>query len=252
MRIRERSLREARQAVPGLGIAMMAVLGLLSGCAQRPLLERAIAARGGALASLVIGAEARVHAGAPGTWQYTRAYRSPDRYAWRIVTADEPLSHLFDGALVRCFVGNAEVSCDPSPDAPLRTHARWTAVMNLDALRAPGVTLQPLEARDLPDGVREGFSATFAGGATYRLGFDDRTLLVWAAGPLDLSPFAKGEATARFTDYRRTAHLRLPFAVTYWIGASRIADEKILAYCPEPPALTAESFADPEKLPDCP
>jgi hypothetical protein len=231
---------------------MIVVLGLLAGCARRPLLDRAIAARGGALPSVVIGAEARVHAGAPGTWQYTRAYRSPDRYAWRIVTADEPLSHLFDGRLVRCFVGGAEVSCDPSPDAPLRTHARWTAVVNLDALRAPGVTLEPLAARDLPDGVREGFSASFAEGATYRLGFDERTLLVWAAGPLDLSPFAKGDAAARFADYRRTGGLLLPFAVTYWVAESRIADEKILAYCVEPAALTEESFADPERLPDCP
>lgn len=197
-------------------------------------------------------AEAEVYVGAPGTWRYTRAFLSPGLYGWRIVTADEPISHLFDGTAVHCFIGETLVSCDPSPHAPLRTHARWTAVVNLDALRAPGVAVTPLAAGELPDGIREGLAATFPDGARYRLGFDDRTLLVWAEGPLDLSPVVVGAVTARFADHRPAAHLLLPFAASYRFGADTIVDEKVLAACVDPPDLTAASFGDPRKLPGCP
>lgn len=93
---------------------------------------------------------------------------------------------------MRSFVGTAEVSSDASPCAPLRTHARWTAVVGLDALRAPGVTLTALTAADLPAGVHEGLLATYPDGAAYRLGFDERALLVWVQGPLDFSPVRQG------------------------------------------------------------
>jgi hypothetical protein len=44
----------------------------------------------------------------------------------------------------------------------------------------------------------------------------------------------------------------LPFAVSYSLGASVIADEKVLAACVDPPTLTASSFTDPDRLPECP
>jgi hypothetical protein len=102
------------------------------------------------LAGLVLSAESRVYAGVPGTWQYTRAFMLPDRYGWKIVTAADPMCHLFDGEAVRCFIGTDEVSCDPSPQAPLRTHALWTAAVNLDALRGANVAVAPLAASELP------------------------------------------------------------------------------------------------------
>ena len=201
---------------------------------------------------MVIRAEAQVHAGAPGRWQWTRAFLVPDLYAWKIVTAAEPHYHLYDGATARSFIGSAEVSSDASANAPLRLHTRWTAVTNLDALRAGGVVLAPLPASDLPARAAEGLVVTLPDGTRYRLAFDARTLLVWAQGPLDFSPVAKGDAIARFGDHRRTGGLLLPFSTSYAIGDLRLADETALAICVDPPDLTPESFTDPAQLPECP
>lgn len=225
---------------------------LIGGCAPRPLLDRAIAARGGPLAGLTVRVEDQVHAEIPGTWHCTRTFLVPDRYAWKIITTADPIYHLFDGTTVRCFIGGAEVSSDTNPCAPLRSHARWTAVVNLDALRGPDVVLTPLDAAELPEGVREGLSARFPDGAVYRLGFDNRTLLVWARGPLDFSPFGKGEASARFSDQRRAGPLVLPFATSYAFGTTPLVDETVLAACVDPAGLTPASFANPIGLPDCP
>jgi hypothetical protein len=224
---------------------------IVAGCAPRPLLERAIRARGGPLNGLVMRTENRVYVGAPGTWECTRVFLAPDRYAWKIVTAAEPHYHLFDGTTARSFIGQAEVSSDASPAAPLRSHARWTAVVNLDALRTLGVTVTPLEPTELPAGVREGLHVNFSDGTAYSLGFDERTLLAWARGPLDLSPAAKGDVTARFSDYRRTASLLLPFTTKYFVGALPLAEERAVAICVDPPGLTPSSFVDPAQFPEC-
>lgn len=188
----------------------------------------------------------------PGAWQCTRYLLAPDRYGWRIVTAADPIYLLFDGQAARSFVGTAEVAHDTRPDTPLRSHARWTAVANLDALRADGVVLSALPAAELPQGVHEGLAADFPDGARYRLGFDQRTWLVWLQGPLDLSPFSAGEVTARFTDHRRVDGRVLPFAASYAFGPLPIFDESVRAACVDPADLTAASFADPTLLPDCP
>jgi hypothetical protein len=223
-----------------------------AGCAPRPLLERAIAARGGPLHGVVLCAEARVFAGVPGRWRFTRAYLAPGRYAWRIETAGEPDSYLFDGSLVRSFIGDAEVARDASPGAALRSHARWTGVMLLDGLDAPGVAVEELPAAELPPGAEQGLRVRFADGATYRLGFDAAALLVSIDGPLDLWPLGRGPATVRYADPRPAGALRLPARATYLSGDHRLADESILAAIVDPPDLTPESFVEPGRLPPCP
>jgi hypothetical protein len=70
-----------------------------------------------------------------GTWQSRTVFLVPDRFALTIITANEANQYLFDGQAVRAFVGARVVALDRSRDATLRTHARFTAVMNLDALR---------------------------------------------------------------------------------------------------------------------
>jgi len=228
------------------------VVFVLAGCAHEPLLARAIRARGGPLHGLVLRCEADVRVTLPGTWQFSRAFLSPDRYAWVIETTGEPDTELYDGRAVHSFIGVREMATDTSADAPLRSHARWTAVVLLDALQSPGVTLSALPDAERPPEVHEGLRAVLPDGSTYRLGFDQRRLLVWAAGPLDLSPVGAGEATVRFTDHRRVGGLLLPFAASYALDGVAIADERILAACVDPPALTAAAFTDPRLLPSCP
>ena len=55
-------------------MAIVAIAAIAAGCTARPLLERAIAARGGALQGVVLNAEAQVYAGVPGRWHYRRTY----------------------------------------------------------------------------------------------------------------------------------------------------------------------------------
>ncbi len=228
---------------------MLAVV--VAGCTTRPLLERAIAARGGPVHGIVLDAEARVYAGVPGRWRFRRTYLAPDRYAWRIETAGEADTYVFDGSVVRSFVGDAEVAVDASPAAPLRSHARWTGVMLLDGLDAPGVAVAELAPADLPAGAREGLRIRFADGATYRLGFGDQTLLMWIDGPLDLSPLAHGPASARYDDQRPAGPLLLPYRATYFAGDQRLAEESIVGACVDPPSLTPDAFSDPASLPVC-
>ncbi len=252
--MRNRILRAGRAGAPAaaLLLAGLALAALLAGCTPRPLLERAVAARGGPLRGLIQRIDAEVYTGLPGPWQWTRALLAPDRYAWTIQTSRDPDWYLFDGSTVRAFVGGAEVASDASSRAPLRSHARFTAVVNLDALAAAGVVLAPLAAADLPPEAREGVEARFADGAVYRLGFDERTLLVWAQGPLDLAPIGAGDATVRFADHRRAGGLLLPFTASYAFGVRRLATETVRAACVDPPRLTAASFLQPSALPDCP
>ncbi|MEO8602277.1 MAG: hypothetical protein ABI629_06870 [bacterium] len=234
------------------GALAIAALFLCCGCTPRPLLERAIAARGGPLHGVVMTAEARLYRGLPGIWRYTRTFLAPDRYAWQVETSTGTDTHLFDGAATRSFVGSGEVGRDTNPAAPLRTQVRWTAVSLLDRLAAPDVVLYPLLPGELPSGAREGLLATFPDGAAYRLAFDEQVQLVWMRGPLDLSPLANGQAEARFSSTRRTANVLLPMEAQYEIDGYRLADETLLAVCVDPPGLTAASFADVTGLPPCP
>ena len=229
-------------------VATLAAAAL--GCAPRPLLERAIRARGGPLGPVVRQVEAEVYAAFPGTWQWRTAFMLPDRYAWTVFTTGEPTHYLFDGQVVRGFVGGREVSVETAPDAPLRSHARFTAVANLDALRLPGVVVAPLDGADLPPGATAGLVAVFPDGSRYRLGFDAETRLVAVAGPLSLPPLARGELEARFTDFVRVRGFLLPRRTSYRLGAQALAEERALAICPDA-AVAEAAFRTPALLPAC-
>jgi hypothetical protein len=99
--------------------------------------------------------------------------------------------------------------------------------------------------------VVAGVAVAAADGARYRLGFDDRALLVWATGPVDLPQMGGGELTARYDDYRRVRGLWLPFRVTWTVGAGRLAVERTLAACPNDPGLAPAAFERPALLPRC-
>jgi hypothetical protein len=224
----------------------------LTGCAPRPLLERAIRARG-PLAGVVRTAEATVVAGFPGTFRWRSAYHLPDRWAWTLFTGGEPNHYAFDGRVARAFVGRREVAADAGPDAALRSHARLMTVVHLDALRLPGVVVAPLPPGELPPGATAGLAVVLPDdGARYRLGFDADLLLVSADGPIALPPFGTGSVSIRFTDFRLVAGRRLHFHARYTFRDAPLAEERTLAVCPDPPGLDAAAFAVPATLPDCP
>ena len=231
--------------------ALTLALVWLGGCAPRPPVVRAIHARGGPLRAVVREVEADVFVGAPGRWSWRTAFLYPDRYAWTIFTAAGADHYLFDGTVSRTFIERNPVSVDAAPDAPLRSHARFTAVTYLDALLLPGVQVTPLAGSELPDGAAWGLAAVFAGdGARYRLGFDTRDLLVHVEGPLGLPPLGAGMLSARFADFHRTNGLFLPYRTAYSFGEAPLADERAVAICPNV-HLAAEAFRMPAAIPTC-
>src|SRR5690349_12141085 len=115
--------------------AAAALVVVASGCVPRSLLERAIAARGGPLRTLVRRVEADVRIGFPGRWEARTVLLVPDRYALTIETATEADHYLFDGATMRAFIGDAPVAVERNRASALASQARFAAVVNLDALR---------------------------------------------------------------------------------------------------------------------
>jgi hypothetical protein len=224
----------------------------LAGCAPRQPLARAIQARGGPLTGIVREVEAQVARGVPGTWRWRSVFRVPDLYAWTIYTAAEPNHVLFDGATVRTYVGDRLVATEAAATAALPTHARFTAVMSLDALLLPGVRVVPLAPGELPAGAVSGLVALFADGSRYRLGFDAALRLVSLDGPVALPPVGTGLLEARFSDFRRVRGLLLSHATAYVFGGRPLATERTLAVCPDAGGLAPADFRAPGTLPACP
>lgn len=232
-------------------VAALALLG--AGCAQGPLLARAIRARGGPLPALARTVEATVTADYPGTWRARLVFAQPERFAWTIETVAEPDHYLFDGEAVRAFVGSALVSVDTDSAAPLRTYARFTAVMLLDALRRPEAAVQELAPAALPPGADAGLAVTFADTpGRFVLGFDDDARLVSISGPLDLPTVGPATVTAELSDFTRVRGWELPRRIRYLVGDRLLIDERAVALCPDPAGLDAAAFRDPAALPACP
>jgi hypothetical protein len=230
-----------------------AVVALAVGCVPRPLVERAIRARGGPVGTVVLDAEAEVRRGYPGTWRWRRVFATPDRYAWTIVTTGEPLHHLFDGTVVRAFIGGALTAVDASPTAPLRSQARFVAVSLLDVLHLPGIQVMPMALSDLPAGATGGLTVAFpAGGERYTVLLDDRLLPIRVEGPIDFSPMGRGRLVARQDDFRPVAGVLLPHHVVWELDGQELADERAQALCVRVEPLPVDAFADPSRLPDCP
>lgn len=189
----------------------------------------------------------------PGTWRSRLVFQRPERFAWTIETVAEPDHYLFDGEVVRAFVGAGLVSTDADPGAPLRTYARFTAVMLLDALGRPDADVRELAADAVPAGASAGLAVRFAdGGGPFVLGFDDGARLVSVEGPLDLPSVGRGTVTAELSDFDRVRGWVLPRRIRYRVGDRVVVDERAVALCPDPPGLGPEAFRDPAALPACP
>lgn len=224
---------------------------LLAGCTPRDLRARAERAQGGRVTGLIRLVDAQVRAGFPGRWYWQTAYLAPERYGWTIQRLDGRDHYLFDGETARAFAGDAAVTSTREQAAPLRTHARFFSVILLDALSRPDVHVTPLAVGQMPAGVVDGLAVVFPDGARYRVGFDGDARVVWAAGPLELPPLPAGEASVRFDDFRQAGGFALPHHAVWELGGQPLADERVLAMCPNPPGLDVESFRAPRAMPPC-
>jgi hypothetical protein len=217
------------------------------------LLEQAIRARGGPLPGLVRNSQAEVWVGFPGTWRWQTIVAAPDLYAWSIETMGEPTHYLFDGGVVRAFVGSALTSEDATPTAAVRTHARFMGVMLLDALRAPDVRVRELAVTERPAGAAFGLEAVFHDtGDRYLVGLDAERRVVSVEGPVLLPPSERHAVRATLDDHRRVRGYTIAYHTRWTADGEPLADERTLDACPlahEPPAA---AFASPARLPRCP
>jgi hypothetical protein len=220
-------------------------------CAPRELRQRAERAQGGAVHGLIRIVDARVLQGFPGDWRWRTVYQTPERYAWTIQRLDGRDHYTFDGETARAFAGDAVVSATREQAAPLRTLARFFSVVLLHALARPDVQVTPLAADALAPGVAWGLDVRFPDGTRHRLGFDAADRVVWAMGPIELPPLPPAEASVRFDDFRPAGGFELPYHAVWTLGGQPLADERVVAMCPNPPGLDVESFRSPGAMPPC-
>ena len=229
-------------------LAAVAGLVLVTACAPRGIVDRAIAARGGPLPGLVRESDVQVARGFPGAWQWRTVWAPPERYAWSIVTNDQPYHYLFDGIVVRAFIGEGLASQGAAEAAAgLRTHARFVAVANLDVLRLPGV-----QVRSLPDASGTVLDVVFADrGDRYRVRLDADGLVSRVEGAVDLSPVGLGMLVAMYDEPRTVSGRRLAHRIRYTLDGEALAEEHVRRTCVLETSPLATAFASPAALPAC-
>lgn len=228
-------------------ILVIVLLALWTGGCARPLLERAIAARGGALQSLSRASTADVVRGFPGEWAWRFDYRVPDRLRWTIETYGEEQSISYDGTTVRYFLGSAALPEAPAALGDFSSIVRWTSVTTLDALaRDPDVALRELSRDELPSGAVAALEVRYrSDGARYVLSFDGADRLVAAEGPIAVPTIATGRMRATYDDFTTTDGYVLPRVGDYTIDGAPFFRENVRLWVPNDPRLGPASFAGP-------
>lgn len=222
------------------------LLVLAGGGCTRPLLERAIVARGGNLTTLSRESSADVYAGLPGTWSWRFDYGVPDRLRWTIETYGEEQSIAYDGARVRYFLGSAALPEVPTALGDFASIVRWTSVTTLDALaRDPHARLRELAPTERPAGAAGALEVTDDDGAQYVLAFDDADRLIAAEGPIAVPTVASGLMRVTYSDFIDTGGYVLPRICSYTIDGRPFFREQVLRWIPNDPRLTPSSFAGP-------
>ena len=202
------------------------------------------------MAGLIRESDVRVTMGEPGAWQWRTVAALPERYAWSIVTNDLPNHYLFDGAVVRAFVGARSVSADASPQAALRTHARFVAVANLDLLRVAGAPVRVTPFAE-PSGTR--LEVVFTDrDDRYEVWLDGDDLVRRVEGPIDLAPLVRGRLVATYDDFAPVDGRRLARQIRYEVDGNALAQERVTGACVLAEPLPATVFASPAGLPACP
>lgn len=231
----------------GVRAVVALALALATSACARPLVERAIAARGGPLGTVSRTARVEASLGFPGDWAWRVDYRVPDRLRWTLETYGEEQSVAFDGTTVRYFLGSAALPDGGARLDDFRSLVRWTAVTMLDALSASAqVELRELPAGERPAGAAAALEVRYrADGARYVLAFDGDDRLVAADGPIVVPTIAAGRMHATYGEFAEVAGFVLPRLATYTLDGAPFFTERIERWQPDDPALTASSFAGP-------
>ncbi len=209
-----------------------------AGC--HPVLARAIEVRGGPLTSFRRIVRAEVYIGFPGTWQFEYAFHLPDFYRWTIHTSDQPDHYSWDGHTMRASVGDTVVGVDSSGAAPLRSHALWNAITNLDFLCTPDANARIIPQRPA-SATEQRLLVRLADGSEYRLAFDIQSRLIRASGPIEMAPYGSGLIVAEYYEHRRLGKFLVPTRSRYRFAGRDLSEETTTAFDGNDPAI-AEQF----------
>ncbi|MBY0274796.1 hypothetical protein K2Z84_05620 [Candidatus Binatia bacterium] len=227
-------------------VGCLLVVATTGAACTRPLLERAIAARGGPLESLSRESTADVYRGFPGTWAWRFDYLVPDRLRWTIETYGEEQSVAYDGTRVRYFLGSGALPDVPAALSDFASIVRWTSVTTLDALASdPRATVRELSAAERPPDAAAALEVRYDDGARYVLAFDARDRLVAAEGPIVVPTVAAGRMHATYADFADTEGYDLPATCSYSIDGQPFFREQVRRWWPNDPRLGTSSFAGP-------
>ena len=196
----------------------------------RPLLERAIDARGGSIERIERSADGIVHVGLPGRWRWRLVFQPPERMRFTLITAGEDQQWVTDGRTASTLLGSTVVSSEPLADSEALSIVRWVAVVHLDALRDPALfRTRELAHEELPEGRAAGLLVeTVTGPALgYRLLFDRQLRLVEVFGPLTVPAIASGRVHAELSDFRQVDGRWLPFRVRYGLDGTPFLEEQV-------------------------
>ena len=106
------------------------------------------------------------------------------------------------------------------------------------------VAWEEVPRAEVPAGVARGLRVRWIeDGSTYLLWFDDRDLLVAAEGEVALPPIGSGRMRAEFSDFASFGGRMLPRSGRYALAGSPLVDERVTAWTPDDPKLTAASFS---------
>lgn len=225
--------------------AAAVLLPCLAGCARPSLVERALAARGGRLTAFTREVEARVDYGFPGVWRWEFAYRFPESFRLSFYTTGATQHYVFDGRTLSSHLGSVLVSHDSHDVAAYRSIASWLGVTSLAFLADPTrATWKEVPAAGLGRDVVRALSVRLReDGARYALGFDAKSRLVAAKGPIEIPGIGAGRLAARFRDFRSVDGHDVPFAATYRLNDEPFFEEHVIRFLPglavlDPAALT--------------
>lgn len=209
------------------------------------VVERAIAVRGGRISSFRRVTEARVQFGFPGIWRFEYAFHVPQWYRWTVFTSEQPHYYLWDGQTMRAAVGDRVVGIDASGRAPLRSHARWTAVTYLDAL-CDGTLPVRFVARRASDSDETTVVLRLEGDREdFELTFDRHLRLIEVVAPIDMPPFGPGRLTTRFFDFRLSGGYLMPYRTRYRFDGVTLCDEETISFTVNDDSLDLDTFRRP-------
>ncbi len=143
---------------------------------------------------------------------------------------------------MRAAVGAIVVGVDASGKAPLRSHARWHAVIYLDTLCSGDLPVRFLPLPTAKNGEESVLVQLTDDGSEYELTFDRLAQLRKVKGPIDIPPFGKAELTQHFYDFRAAGPFLIAHGTRYEVDGTTLSEETTTSFVANDPSIDEAFF----------